>query len=77
MRARRRSRHGTSKRDKWYPRLAQVTQQGLTFPTVGMKRHIYRIAMIEAQTVVRGGLAVSTDRHGPAKGLGKESFDLR
>ena len=77
MRAGSRTWHGVSKGDKWYPCLAQVTQQGLSFSTVGMKRHIYRIAVIEAQAVVRRGLAERADRHGPAKCSGEEIFNPR
>ena len=51
-----------AKRREWYARFAQVGDERFSFETIGMKRDVHGIVVIEAQSVM--GLRLAHRSHG-------------
>ena len=77
MRASGRPGNRSSESDERYASFAQVLGERFAFDAVRMKSNIHGITMIEAQSIMSGGLSQRGQRQAAAKRLGKVSFYSR
>src|SRR3972149_1864910 len=71
------ARHGIFECHKRDTRTAQVSDQSPTLGTVGMKRDVNGIAVVESHAIVGPGLPKGADRQVMAEGLREIFLDLR
>src|SRR5919109_1547233 len=67
---------GISKRDKRYAGTTQLFNQRFPFTTVGMKRDIHGVAMVESHAVMGGGLSKCAHREVMTEGLVKIFLEI-